>query len=709
MALYSQTSKISRLILTSLGLLTSLSVSANETELLGFTEEDIFMDIPQVLSATYLPQKLTETPASVTIIDKGMIEASGFLKFSDLFRLVPGMQAYDVHTNKHGVTYHGMSNDFPNKLEVMINGRSVYIPLLSTVAWETLGISVRDIDYIEVIRGSNVPTQGSNAFLGSINIVTHSPVENQASTITATHGALHTTDYEFKHASRNDLMHYSLHAGYQENEGIDRYSDAGLNQYINFYSTFTPNLTNSFELEMGYSNGHSSRGDGDKEFATDADFVERKHQSNYQMLKWNKLQSDQRELNLTYYHNYLKLTTPTYSDDEIQLLLEESFGPLPAGMGTLTNFLNPLGIYKDNEHGETDLHDLELLYKSKIGFNSSFILGLGYRYQRAKSAALLANDKEWTDENRYRAFGNLEHKLGDNWTFNLGAMYENSDISVDAFSPRIAANYLIDPTSTIRAAVTKAHRLPSILEVNGSGTIVLPYVPTNIVDVITTPNFDLNHEEIESFEIGYVKLWPSTKAMFDLRLFYEDVQGAIDTQFIVDTRDTVPGKSFNIARTNANNAQWVNKGFEVQAKTPLPTSFPSSLTFNYGYTNPSGFRNRGQLQLAAPTEAIDSLDARAPLHTASLLLSSEPWENYLLGVAYYYIDHTEWLEGYSKNSPRNQYTRADLTLRKNIQLDNDNQIQVSLLVQNLFDTRYSEFYRYNDFDRRAYLQLKLTY
>lgn len=151
---------------------------ANETILLS--ESDFFVDIPEVTSATRMPQKLSEAPASMTVIDRTMIEASGLQTIPDLLRLVPGFQSYSINANTLGTTYHGASDDFPNRLEVMVDGRSVYLPLLSAVAWNTLGISLDDIERIEVVRGSNVPAQGSNAFFGSIDIITREPTAKYA-------------------------------------------------------------------------------------------------------------------------------------------------------------------------------------------------------------------------------------------------------------------------------------------------------------------------------------------------------------------------------------------------------------------------------------------------------------------------------------------------------------------------------------------------
>jgi len=55
------------------------------------SETDFLADLPPVLTASRLAQPLMDAPNSITVIDRGLIEASGYHKLSDLFRLVPGM------------------------------------------------------------------------------------------------------------------------------------------------------------------------------------------------------------------------------------------------------------------------------------------------------------------------------------------------------------------------------------------------------------------------------------------------------------------------------------------------------------------------------------------------------------------------------------------------------------------------------------------
>ena len=90
------------------------------------TEGDLLADIQRVNSVTHMDQTLPEAPASVTIIDRRMIDASPAVDVVDLLRMVPGLQTYFVKANRPVVTYHALGNRYPRRLEVKVDGRSVY-------------------------------------------------------------------------------------------------------------------------------------------------------------------------------------------------------------------------------------------------------------------------------------------------------------------------------------------------------------------------------------------------------------------------------------------------------------------------------------------------------------------------------------------------------------------------------------------------------
>lgn len=72
----------------------------------------------------------------------------------------------------------GFNGRFANKLQVLVDGRSIYSPFFSGVMWEHDPVALDDIERIEVIRGPSAAMWGANAVNGVINIITkHSAVQ----------------------------------------------------------------------------------------------------------------------------------------------------------------------------------------------------------------------------------------------------------------------------------------------------------------------------------------------------------------------------------------------------------------------------------------------------------------------------------------------------------------------------------------------------
>ena len=694
-----------RSLLATLVLL-SFPVCATNHELTDFNEDDFFADIPTVITATNISQKLTEAPAAVSIISRNMIEASGALNIPDLFRLVPGMQVYHIHSNKMGASYHGMSDDFPSRMEVMINGRSIYIPLLTTVVWEAIGISVDDVDYIEVVRGSNVPTHGSNAFLGAINIITKSPVTNSGTSLKATAGALGTRNYTARYSGHSEQLNYTLSAGSLKNDGIDFYDDGGHSKFVTLYGSMTPSLSDTINFEVGFTEGYAYRGDGNKEDLIQANFSPREHSSNFQDIRWNRILDNHSEIQLRYTHNYLHLQTENF--DAAGLAAYESGVP-DAATAALLIAANDGIAPRDNERGKVETHDIGFLYTAEPTENIKSVTGSNFRYDRAKSDVLLQNENNsWVDETSFQLFGNIEYRATNKLTLNFGAMFEESSIAGGATSVRTAVNYAITDFSTIRAAYSNAYKMPSLLEANRAYSVDF----LGPVDIYTAPYRDMKPEQIDSFEIGYFHLWPKYSSQIDLRLFHEEITDAIVRgKKIAATNDPIDG-NYDISD---NNAEWTNQGIEAQFKYESSAPHRSSVLFNYSYNHTDGSWNKGYYPGKGFPNDMDirSLNNKTPLHTASILLSTKPTPNSLIGLSHYYMDHVQWLEGYHEHAtdptgPTN-YTRTDLKLSNTYALDNQSELELSFIIQNLFDKEYVEFYKYNIFDRRTYIQMGLKF
>ena len=104
------------------------------------TEADYLAPIPTVSSAARLEKSLLEAGMSVTIIDRETIEASPAIEIPDLLRLVPGFQVAHATGAVFAAGYHGANDQWPRRMEVMVDGRSVYLNTISGVEWSALGL-----------------------------------------------------------------------------------------------------------------------------------------------------------------------------------------------------------------------------------------------------------------------------------------------------------------------------------------------------------------------------------------------------------------------------------------------------------------------------------------------------------------------------------------------------------------------------------------
>ena len=133
--------------------------------------DDLFLDsepLPQVLTATRLKQSPAAVPGSMTVIDSALIHATGARDISELLRLVPGMMVGNISGNQAAVNYHGTNATEARRMQVLIDGRSVYRAGLATVDWSDIPVAMEDIERIEVFRGPNTAVSYTHLTLPTI-------------------------------------------------------------------------------------------------------------------------------------------------------------------------------------------------------------------------------------------------------------------------------------------------------------------------------------------------------------------------------------------------------------------------------------------------------------------------------------------------------------------------------------------------------------
>lgn len=186
--------------------------------------DDLFLDndpLPQVLTATRLKQSPAAVPGSMTVIDSELINASGARDISELLRLVPGMMVGNISGNQAAVNYHGTNASEARRMQVLIDGRSVYRAGLATVDWSDIPVAMEDIERIEVFRGPNTVSYGANALMAVVNIITRKPADSHGTRLKVTRGQRGINDFYASQGMGWDSGDLRLSLSGQQDDGFD--------------------------------------------------------------------------------------------------------------------------------------------------------------------------------------------------------------------------------------------------------------------------------------------------------------------------------------------------------------------------------------------------------------------------------------------------------------------------------------------------------
>ncbi len=137
-------------------------------------EELMKIEVQTVESASRYWQKVSEAPASITIITAEDIRKFGYRTLSDILRSVRGFYtSYDRSTSSIGVRGFGKLGDHNTRILLMVDGHRLNDVIYDSAPIGTeFPLDVDLIERVEVTRGPGSSLYGSNAFFGVVNIVT---------------------------------------------------------------------------------------------------------------------------------------------------------------------------------------------------------------------------------------------------------------------------------------------------------------------------------------------------------------------------------------------------------------------------------------------------------------------------------------------------------------------------------------------------------
>lgn len=589
-----------------LGWLTFSNALAETPSQEQLLEDYYFDELPLVLSVTRLKQSLADTPASVTVIDRDMIRASAATNIPDLLRLVPGFQVAFISGKRASVTAHGRSDQYARDMQVTIDGRSIYDPVFGGVSWNDIGLDIDDIQRIEVVRGPNAASHGSNSFAGVINIFTEHPAQQQGVELKTLLGDGQNRYHYGRYAGSIGKLNFRVTGSYTEDDGFDSRIDDSTTRSFSYRGDYMADNDNSLLFELGYTSGPREEG-----FPGSLDQPARDayHVNHYQQLRWRRQLSADDELSLQLYHNYQK------KDDDFVVDLPPE---VHAGYG-----------FKSHRY------DGELEYTKRFSDQLRFAAGFGGRYETGEGFWTLGDDT--VSRRQFRLFTNAEWKFEPDTVVNLGAMYEAFEGKRGLLSPRLAINHHLNPNSTIRFALSRAYRMPTLWEDNSKLIVYLEDDLTPL-DYFFLTEDDLDPEEITLYEVGYLGKFPKHGVMLDVRLYKERISDIITN---IDNENIDGPSLFSIpgAQSYVNDGSLKIYGLELELSyKPTPRTL---LHFGYNVSNAKGEQLR-RIYADQSTRQLD-LQESVPEQTFSLLAGYRFENGIEVSSAYYYVDPMEWL------------------------------------------------------------------
>ena len=175
-----------------------------------------------IISASRRAQKITEAPASVSVISAREIENSAQVtEPSRILVSVPGVQIQQQTANSLNIEMRAGSGVFGTSTYVMRDNRGLITPAAGTFFSFQQGLSNLDIASVEVVRGAAGVLYGPGVTSGVVHFRSKSPIDFTGNSASFWGGELNTFGSEFRIARANDNKTFGWKINARYNSGDD--------------------------------------------------------------------------------------------------------------------------------------------------------------------------------------------------------------------------------------------------------------------------------------------------------------------------------------------------------------------------------------------------------------------------------------------------------------------------------------------------------
>lgn len=198
----------------------NFNITGNQSGLNATLQEDALGLNEVVISASRKAEKITEAPASISLISPVEVKKQVQSNPTLLLAKTQGVQLVQTGADRFQITLRGQSSTFLSNTFVMLDNMPLTSLSQQTYFYTTNPFAKLDIDRVEVIRGPGSALYGGNVTGGVVHYISKSPFTSQGTTVELTAGTLNTYQIAARHAgvSKNEKLGYKVNAFYKRGD-----------------------------------------------------------------------------------------------------------------------------------------------------------------------------------------------------------------------------------------------------------------------------------------------------------------------------------------------------------------------------------------------------------------------------------------------------------------------------------------------------------
>lgn len=425
----------------------------------------------QISSVSKKKEPLSNAAAAVFVITSEDIRRSGYTSIPEVLRLAPNLQVARVDASQYAITARGFNSTTANKLQVLIDGRSVYTPLFSGVFWDVQDVLLEDVERIEVISGPGGALWGSNAVNGVINIITRNARDTQGTMVSAGVGSTENGAAVRYGGKVNEDTTFRLYA-----KGFDR-DHTELANGNSVHDSWNKQQA-GFRLDSANGDDQLTLQGDVYDGSIDQQIGSDKSISGGNLLgRWNRALDGGANIQVQTYYDHTDRDYP--------------------------------GVFSE----KLDTYDIDAQHHFQWGQSNDMVWGGGYRLMldQVDNSANLA----FLPANRRLALANLFAQdtiaLNPRLKLTLGARVEHNSYTGLEFQPNARLAWKLNDKSLLWTSISKAVRTPSRIDAEF-------FIPAK-APFFLTGNPDFKSEKLTAYELGY-RVEPTANTSLSISTFY---------------------------------------------------------------------------------------------------------------------------------------------------------------------------------------------